>query len=444
MALPGFEGFGAPITPGRSERLLSSGSHGMAGGQLEVQSISSLMSPASGAMLHEAAAGDTYLQSRLGGPFPFDHSAEQIRASASVAESMRDLRGSSASVLADAGASALLGPKLAGTGPGASLPMGDVDLTVMAYAQWLSDVKQQAANARYHQQAELDVMRDAMGAHTGELVEFKRHSTVVVQQLQNQVSELKNKVADISAELRNHSRLRAESELNARHKADAESFAAKVDYREDTSGGKRHDFAHEVGKFHAALGSSQEETLKKFGDVDKAMTVLHSNSTGLQQELQSQKDDWHKGQELLSKAISTLSQDFADFQKHSTNVLNKAQSDVYHLDEVSRAERERLSRVEVQLNAVHSNLQANTNELILLSSEMRAVGGQGNSPRPVAVDQRLPSGQAAEQRHLLERSPQWQPQDRLSVPGGSAVQVPAASLASSQRFSGPCQTGGVR
>jgi len=341
--------------------------------------------------------------------------------------------------------------------------MGDVDLTVMAYAQWLSDVKQQAANARYHQQAELDVMRDAIGAHSGELVEFKRHSTVVVQQLQNQVSELKAKVTDLAAELKVHSRQRADIELNARQKADAESYAAKVDIREDAGAGRRHDFAHEIGKFHAALGSSQEETLKKFEEVDKAMTVLHGNSTGLHQEMQSSRDDWHKGQELLSKAISTLSQDFADFQKHSTNVMNKAQSDVFHLEELSRSERERLSRMEVQLNAVHSNLQANTNELILLSSEMRSVnapdGGNGNSlrgspcggaqpssARQQNVDQRLHQVQSAEQRSAIDqRNHQRQLQDRFSTGGGSSVQVAAASpsMALSHNVHGPCLTGGV-
>jgi len=95
--LSGAESYGAPITPGRSERLLSSASQGtgIAGVQLEIQSMSSVMSPASGARMHEAL-GETQLQSRLSpglysGPAPYADSAERSRAAASLGGSMRAL-----------------------------------------------------------------------------------------------------------------------------------------------------------------------------------------------------------------------------------------------------------------------------------------------------------------------------------------------------------------
>merc|ERR1719310_232726 len=95
---------------------------------------------------------------------------------------------------------------------GAVDPGGDVDVTVMAYAQWLSEMKQQATNARYQQQAELDLMRDAINANNGELVDFKRHSSQIVQQLQNQVSEIRAKLADTIAEMAQHNRQRSDAE----------------------------------------------------------------------------------------------------------------------------------------------------------------------------------------------------------------------------------------
>merc|ERR1719264_1506328 len=93
--------------------------------------------------------------------------------------------------------------------------LGDVDVTVMAYAQWLSEMKQQAMIARYQQQAELDLIRDAISQSNGELSEFKRHSTTVVKQLQAQVSEMRAKLGDILTDLAQHSRQRLEAEQRA-------------------------------------------------------------------------------------------------------------------------------------------------------------------------------------------------------------------------------------
>ncbi|CAE7509211.1 unnamed protein product [Symbiodinium sp. CCMP2592] len=73
-----------------------------------------------------------------------------------------------------------------GFGSPAALALNDVDTTVMAYAQWLSELQQQASQSRNSQRAELDVLRDSIAAQGGELAEFKRHSMTVVQHLQNQ------------------------------------------------------------------------------------------------------------------------------------------------------------------------------------------------------------------------------------------------------------------
>ncbi|CAE8615175.1 unnamed protein product, partial [Polarella glacialis] len=227
------------------------------------------------------------------------------------------------------------------------------------YAQWLSEMKLQATSARYHQQAELDVTREAIVAHSGELTEFKRHSTTVVQQLQAQVSELKRMMSEMVAEMR---------VLGRQH---AEIHASYL--REDSERGPSKSLgasgAPEVADLHGAIQASQEHTLSKFGEVDHAMSILHANHSVVHKELLDTKKDWTRGQDLLGQAIQTLSQDFADFQKHSTNVTNKVQSDMYHVEERSRDERDRLNKAEVQIAAIHQTVQASANELVLLRSE---------------------------------------------------------------------------
>eukprot|EP00930_Biecheleria_cincta_P090117 TRINITY_DN7945_c0_g1_i3.p1 TRINITY_DN7945_c0_g1~~TRINITY_DN7945_c0_g1_i3.p1 ORF type:complete len:442 (+),score=75.68 TRINITY_DN7945_c0_g1_i3:130-1455(+) len=286
--------------------------------------------------------------------------------------------------------------------PGApAAPLTDVDMTVMAYAQWLSDVKQQAASARYHQQAELRAMQDAIGAQSGELAEFKRHSTLIVQQLQSQVSELRVKVSELSAELQARGRQHAEHEHTV-PRTSTEALAASTLREEHSTTRQNGHAASDASRFQAALESIQEQTLMKFGEVDKAMTVLHGNSTNLQKELHATAADCKKGQDLLGKAIETLSQDFADFQKHSTNIMNKSQSDVHYLQELSRVEAERLSKVEIRLNALHQTAQSNTNELILLTSERSPAQSLGRATSPLPRASIRTSGPAIFQQSSAE------------------------------------------
>lgn len=44
-----------------------------------------------------------------------------------------------------------------GASPSSFTSLSDVDSTVLAYAQWLSELQQHANQAKYHQKAELEV-----------------------------------------------------------------------------------------------------------------------------------------------------------------------------------------------------------------------------------------------------------------------------------------------
>jgi len=278
------------------------------------------------------------------------------------------------------------------SGYGYGEPGADVDVTVMAYAQWLSEMKQQATNARYQQQAELDLMRDAINANNGELVDFKRHSSQVVQQLQGQVTELRAKLSDAFAELAQQSRLRTETEqrtskvieglqqvLNTRQMdidSNRRTWTEQIERLSSDVDLKLQSLDGEVGNIKKALGSSQEQTIIKFGEVDKAMSIFHGNIQGTRQELTDTREDWKKSQDLLGQAISTLSQDLADFQKHASTVMNKLQSDAYHFEELGRDNKDRMGRIEGQLSGIQQSVYSTTNELILLKDDGKDSRGQ--------------------------------------------------------------------
>lgn len=119
----------------------------------------------------------------------------------------------------------------------------------------------------------------------------------------------------------------------------------------------------------------------KFGEMDKAMGIFHGNITGNKQELTDTREDWKKSQDLLGQAISTLSQDLADFQKHASTVMNKLQSDAYHFEEIGRDGKDRAGRIEAQLNGLQQNIYSTTNELILLKED-KGLGGPSMARTP--------------------------------------------------------------
>lgn len=288
--------------------------------------------------------------------------------------------------------------------------MGDVDVTVMAYAQWLSEMKQSAKNSQYQQQAELDLMRDAVNANNNELIDFKRHSSTIQQQLQGQVTELREQMSEALKEISGIQRQR--NDIEVRCTTEINNIRDALNVRQAEMDAIRRSQADQISQLHSsvlqveskfqqnesdmsnlkkALASSQDQTIGKFSEVDKAMSLFHGSVHTVRSELQETKQDWKKGQDLLGQAISTLSQDLADFQKHMNTVMNKLQSDVYKLEEQDRSSKERMNRIESQMSGMQQNLYSTANDVILMKNgpaeETRRT--KDVSPvKPAALDRR--------------------------------------------------------
>lgn len=70
----------------------------------------------------------------------------------------------------------------------------DVDVTVMAFAQWLSENRSRTQNNIQQLLAEMGIIRNGITANNSDLMEFKRHSAQVQQQQQREIGELREKV----------------------------------------------------------------------------------------------------------------------------------------------------------------------------------------------------------------------------------------------------------
>lgn len=218
----------------------------------------------------------------------------------------------------------------------------EIDVTVMAYAQWLTEVKEQSSNARYHHQVELDLVRDAITASNGELMEFKRHSSQIVQQLQVQVAEIRAKMTDVFSDIGLQGRHRQEvaNTVQVDPRTGAQTLSEQIERLQVDIvqiASSLRALESDVSGLQRALSSCQDHTLLKFGEADKAINILHEGVSGVRQELLTTKGDCKRGQELLGDAINTISKDVAEFQRHTSAIVNKLQCDVYQLDAASRS-----------------------------------------------------------------------------------------------------------
>jgi chromosome segregation ATPase len=288
-------------------------------------------------------------------------------------------------------------------------------------------MKQQTTNVRYQQQAELDVLRDTVSSHGNDLLDFKRHSTMMVQQLQAQVSEVRTQLTDFASETAQQRRI---VELEQRSTGHA---IGGLDSGRRTLAEQVDRLRAQVSMLLAAVpmgGVQKEQTQGKLKEVDNAMSVMHGSVQGLRQELTDTKQDWKGSQDLLGKALGTLSEDFADFQKHTTTVLNKLQSGMFHIEEVGHNEKDRLGRMEAQLSGIHHSLYSTTNDLLLLK-------GAGPPSKMAPEVKQQPASPA----HSREASPVpvpvqtkggWKrPAQAYPLPGSWQFGVPPSSSAAS-------------
>eukprot|EP01066_Platyproteum_vivax_P007810 Platyproteum_vivax@DN3143_c0_g1_i2.p1 len=82
-----------------------------------------------------------------------------------------------------------------------NIESGDVDGTVQAFAQWLTEMKMNGNNCMNHVTSEMGIIRDGITANYTNLTEYKRHSTSIQQQMQSQLTDLREKLTAAFGEI---------------------------------------------------------------------------------------------------------------------------------------------------------------------------------------------------------------------------------------------------
>merc|ERR1740138_1532268 len=91
----------------------------------------------------------------------------------------------------------------------------DLDVTVLAFAQWLSEMRTRSNASLQQMLAEMGIIRNGITSNNTDLTEFKRNTATVQQQMQSQISDLRDKLTDAYTEIANMKKTKSQFEQEA-------------------------------------------------------------------------------------------------------------------------------------------------------------------------------------------------------------------------------------
>merc|ERR1719183_80996 len=105
----------------------------------------------------------------------------------------------------------------------------DLDVTVLAFAQWLSEMRSRSNASLQQMLAEMGIIRNGITSNNTELTEFKRNTATVQQQMQSQISDLRDKLTDAYTEIANVKKTKSQFEQEVH--AEYQSMAEQLQFR---------------------------------------------------------------------------------------------------------------------------------------------------------------------------------------------------------------------
>merc|ERR550514_1727539 len=106
----------------------------------------------------------------------------------------------------------------------------DLDVTVLAFAQWLSEMRARSNASLQQMLAEMGIIRNGITSNNTDLTEFKRNTASVQQQMQSQISDLRDKLTDAYTEISSMKKTKSqfEQEVHAEYQSVSEQLQFKT------------------------------------------------------------------------------------------------------------------------------------------------------------------------------------------------------------------------
>ncbi|CAE7309063.1 ELMOD3 [Symbiodinium sp. CCMP2592] len=229
--------------------------------------------------------------------------------------------------------------------------MLDVDVTVLAFAQWVMELKNKSSNSQKSLQIELNTIKNAINGNHSDLADFKRHGAAIQQQMQSEINEIRESLSsvfmEITAAVRNNAAADQDLKmkiqmLNEQAVRNETAFAQLADAA-DQSQSKLRAAAQEMQQFSERmrddLASLNQKTDTLQGTVLDRADQLKSETDQLSQDLRTQLE---KRKVQLQKMVQDvvnigeslqgLVNDFGGVKRESGATQTRLNSSLYSLD----------------------------------------------------------------------------------------------------------------
>jgi flagellar biosynthesis regulator FlaF len=276
----------------------------------------------------------------------------------------------------------------------------EIDVAVLQYAQWLSEIKIRSTSAQHQQNSDIALLKETMTTHGNGLAEFKRHTSAVQQQLLAQVAELREKLSDCFAEIATLARQKAEvdmraqqelqafrevltsknRELEAIRKANAEHVST-LQAQLSQCAAKLTAAENEMAILRRSSAQQHDSTLAKFNEVDRSMEVFHSSMAQNRKIVDEVKAANREEREWVHQALDNLQSEVEDYKKEHMAQSTKVAAQVYVLEEASKINADKRAKMEGILDGVQQVSMATQNNVNLLQIQQEAsyMPGTGRS-----------------------------------------------------------------
>jgi len=231
----------------------------------------------------------------------------------------------------------------------------DLDVTVLAFAQWVSEMKTRQSTAHHQMQAEMSIIRNAITSNNTELGDFKRHSAAIQQQMQSETNEIRESLGTVFMEITSAVRNNAEADQDTRLKVQSlneqavrnETAFAQLADAADQSQSKLRNAVQEMQtssermreelvslcRFNEGVENSLNDRYNRISlDMDQVGNDLHVQLERRKDHLKKMVNDVM----LIGESLHNLVADFGEQKRTTFVVQNKLQSNLYVLDQILR------------------------------------------------------------------------------------------------------------
>ncbi|CEM09856.1 unnamed protein product [Vitrella brassicaformis CCMP3155] len=205
--------------------------------------------------------------------------------------------------------------------------VADLDVTVLNFAQWISDLKMRSSSSQNTILAEMGVIRNGITSNNTELMEFRRHTATVQQQMQSQITDLRDKLMDAYNEIANmvKAQTQFQQEMRSEYQGLQEQLQLKTIQLETLK--KAYSQTHQqlqtqITNLQNELSESQSRLDEYRRQSDRANEDGMQKLCELQVSSEMQRQEWQKFRNTYEETSANVHSTQKDIQQDLGGLLN--------------------------------------------------------------------------------------------------------------------------